>query len=334
LKDTAVVILNYNGAGFLEQFLPNVIKNSPEADVIVIDNASSDHSLGFLRDNFPQIQVICNKDNYGFAGGYNYGLAQISYENFVLLNSDVEVTHNWLVPILKRAAENPNLAAIQPKILDFNKRDHFEYAGAAGGFLDKFGYAFCKGRVFDTLERDLNQYQQPTDIFWATGACFFVKSKVFKDLGGFDERFFAHMEEIDLCWRIHNAAFSIQYEPNSVVFHVGGGTLNKANPFKTYLNFRNNLAMLYKNLPKHKLFPIIFARLILDGISSLKFLKDGNVKDFFAVAKAHFSFYGMLPYLTKKRNGSYGGYQKLSNFSIVWRYFAKKQKTYPEICSQ
>lgn len=334
MKDTAVVILNYNGAGFLEQFLPNVITNSPEAEVIVIDNASTDHSLGFLRDNFPQIQVICNKENYGFAGGYNHGLAQISYENFVLLNSDVEVTPNWLVPILKRAAENPKLAAIQPKILDFNKRDYFEYAGAAGGFLDKFGYAFCKGRVFDTLERDLSQYQQPTDIFWATGACFFVKSKVFKDLAGFDERFFAHMEEIDLCWRIHNAGFAIQYEPNSVVFHVGGGTLNKANPFKTYLNFRNNLAMLYKNLPRHKLFPIIFARLILDGISSLKFLADGNVKDFFAVAKAHFSFYGMLPYLAKKRGGSYVGYQKLSNFSIVWRYFAIKQKTYTEICSK
>jgi GT2 family glycosyltransferase len=334
LKDTAVVILNYNGTGFLEQFLPNVIENSPEADVIVIDNASIDNSLSFLSENFPQIQVIFNKENYGFAGGYNHGLAQISYENFVLLNSDVEVTPNWLVPILKRAAENPNLAAIQPKILDFNKRDHFEYAGAAGGFLDKFGYAFCKGRVFDTLEKDLGQYQQSTDIFWATGACFFVKAKVFKDLGGFDERFFAHMEEIDLCWRIHNAGFNIQYEPNSAVYHVGGGTLNKTNPFKTYLNFRNNLAMLYKNLPRHKLFPIIFARLILDGISSLKFLKDGNVKDFIAVAKAHFGFYVMIPYLTKKRKGSYVGYQKLSDFSVVWKYFLKKQKTYTEICSK
>jgi GT2 family glycosyltransferase len=334
LKDTAVVILNYNGTGFLEQFLPNVIENSPEADVIVIDNASIDNSLSFLSENFPQIQVIFNKENHGFAGGYNHGLAQISYENFVLLNSDVEVTPNWLVPILKRAAENPNLAAIQPKILDFNKRDHFEYAGAAGGFLDKFGYAFCKGRVFDTLEKDLGQYEQSTDIFWATGACFFVKAKVFKDLGGFDERFFAHMEEIDLCWRIHNAGFNIQYEPNSAVYHVGGGTLNKTNPFKTYLNFRNNLAMLYKNLPRHKLFPIIFARLILDGISSLKFLKDGNVKDFIAVAKAHFGFYVMIPYLTKKRKGSYVGYQKLSDFSVVWKYFLKKQKTYTEICSK
>lgn len=334
MKDTAVVILNYNGVGFLKQFLPNVIENSPEADVVVIDNCSTDDSLAFLKENFPEIQVICNNKNHGFAGGYNHGLAQISYENFVLLNSDVEVTPNWLVSILKRAAENPNLAAVQPKILDFNKRDHFEYAGAAGGFLDKFGYAFCKGRVFDTLEKDLGQYQNPTDIFWATGACFFVKAKVFKDLGGFDEHFFAHMEEIDLCWRIHNAGFEIQYEPNSTVFHVGGGTLNKSNPFKTYLNFRNNLAMLYKNLPRHKLFSIIFIRLILDGISSLKFLKDGNVQDFFAVAKAHFSFYSMIPYLSKKRNGSYGAFEKLNDFSVVWRYFAKKQKTYSEICSK
>lgn len=334
MKDTAVVILNYNGVGFLKQYLPNVIENSPEADVIVIDNGSTDNSLAFLKDSFLQTQVICNEENYGFAGGYNHGLAHISYENFVLLNSDVEVTTNWLIPILKRAAENPNLAAIQPKILDFYKRDHFEYAGAAGGFLDKFGYAFCRGRVFETLEKDLGQYQTPTDIFWATGACFFVKSKVFKDLGGFDERFFAHMEEIDLCWRMHNAGFTIQYEPNSTVFHVGGGTLNKSNPFKTYLNFRNNLAMLYKNLPRHKLFPVIFSRLILDGISSLKFLKDGNVKDFIAVAKAHFSFYAMIPYLTKKRSGSYIGCQKLSDFSVVWRYFVKKQKTFTEICSK
>jgi GT2 family glycosyltransferase len=334
LKDTAVVILNYNGLGFLKQFLPNVIENSPEADVIIIDNCSTDHSLSFLKENFPQTQVICNEKNYGFAGGYNHGLAQIQHENLVLLNSDVEVTPNWLTPILKRAAENPSIAAIQPKLLDFNKREYFEYAGAAGGFLDKFGYAFCKGRIFDSLEKDLGQYQTPVDIFWATGASFFIKAKVFKDLGGFDERFFAHMEEIDLCWRIHNAGFTIQYEPSSVVYHVGGGTLNKTNPFKTYLNFRNNLAMLYKNLPSNKLFPVIFTRLILDGISSLKFLKDGNVKDFFAVAKAHFGFYAMIPYLTKKRGGSYQAYRKLSNFSVVWRYFVKKQKTYTEICSK
>jgi GT2 family glycosyltransferase len=311
-----------------------VIENSPEADVIVIDNCSTDNSLVFLKQNFPQIQVICNKENHGFAGGYNHGLAQIACENLVLLNSDVEVTPNWLVPILKRAAENTNLAAIQPKILDFNKRDYFEYAGAAGGFLDKFGYAFCRGRVFDTLEKDLGQYQQSSEIFWATGACFFVKAKVFKDLGGFDERFFAHMEEIDLCWRIHNAGFNIQYEPNSAVYHVGGGTLNKTNPFKTYLNFRNNLAMLFKNLPAIYLLPTLFIRMILDGISALKFLKDGNPKDFLAVVKAHFGFYYLIPYLLDKREGSYIGFEKLTKASIVWKYFVKKQKTYTEICSK
>lgn len=334
MKNTAVVILNYNGFGFLNQFLRNVVNQSPEADVVVVDNCSSDQSIIFIEQNFPEVLVIRNSENLGFAGGYNQGLRGLDYENFVLLNSDVEVTSGWLVPLLEKITANPNLAALQPKILDFNNKDQFEYAGAAGGFLDKFGYAFCRGRIFDTLEKDNGQYDDAKDIFWATGACFFVKSKVFKDLGGFDERFFAHMEEIDLCWRIHNAGYQIQYEPSSVVYHVGGGTLHKSNPFKTYLNFRNNLAMLYKNLPSESLVPVIFTRLILDGISSLKFLKDGNLKAIWAIIKAHFAFYAMIPYLSKKRKGPFLGAGNLSNFSIVWRYFVKKEKKYTEICSE
>jgi GT2 family glycosyltransferase len=334
LKNTAVVILNYNGIGFLQQFLKNVIENTPEADVIVIDNFSTDQSLNWLEENFPSTLVVKNAKNHGFAGGYNHGLSGLEYENFVLLNSDVEVTPNWLVPILQRANQNSNLAAIQPKLLDFNERQKFEYAGAAGGFLDKYGYAFCRGRVFDSIENDEGQYQPPLDIFWASGACFFVKAKVFNELGGFDERFFAHMEEIDLCWRIHNAGYQIQYEPNSVVYHVGGGTLHKSNPFKTYLNYRNNLAMLFKNLPARLLFPVIFTRLVLDGLSSVKFLKEGNLRDILAILKAHLAFYAMIPYLWKKRKGPFLGVDKLHDFSVVWRYFAKKQKTYTELCSK
>lgn len=334
MKNTAVVILNYNGIGFLKQFLRNVIVNSPEADVVIVDNCSTDGSITYLNDFFSEVQIVHNVRNLGFAGGYNQGLKELEHENFVLLNSDVEVSEGWLVNILKRSSDHANVVAIQPKILDYNHREYFEYAGAAGGFLDIFGYAFCRGRLFDTLEKDKGQYQDPTNIFWASGACFFVKSKIFKDLGGFDERFFAHMEEIDLCWRIHNAGFEIQYEPNSTVYHVGGGTLNKTNSFKTYLNFRNNLAMLFKNLPAKYLFPILCIRMILDGISALVLLKDGKIKDFFAVANAHFGFYAMLPYLIKMRRGSFLGFKKLIRVSIVYRYFIKKQKTYSEICSK
>jgi GT2 family glycosyltransferase len=334
LKRTAVVILNFNGISFLKQFLGNIVKNSPEADIFVIDNLSNDNSVEYILEQFPLISVIQNSKNLGFAGGYNEGLKQVLHENLVLLNSDVALSPNWLKYLLERSDKSDNIAAIQPKILDFNRKGYFEYAGAAGGFLDVLGYAFCRGRIFDSLEEDHGQYQTPTEIFWASGACFFVKNKIFKELGGFDDKFFAHMEEIDLCWRIQNQGYQIMYEPNSVVYHVGGGTLNKSNSFKTFLNFRNNLAMLLKNLPALFVIPIVLFRLMLDGITAFKFLKDGSPKDFWAVARAHFGFYGMIPYLVKQRKGSWVGFNKLSKMSVVWKYFALKNKTYTEICSK
>lgn len=328
---TAVVILNYNGKAFLEQFLPSVCSNCPSGSVFIIDNHSTDNSINFLECNYPKIEIIRLPANYGFAGGYNQGLAQIEAENFALINSDVELTTNWLSPLEQILDSNPNVAAVQPKILDFNNKSKFEYAGAAGGFLDVLGYPFCRGRIFDEVETDLKQYEQSSPIFWATGACFFVRSKVFTDLRGFDARFFAHMEEIDLCWRIQNKGFEILYTPESKVYHVGGGTLHKSNPFKTYLNFRNNLAMLFKNLPFVWLVPILFARMILDGISSLKFLKAGEYANIWAIVKAHFGFYKMIPYLIKKRNGSFLGFKKLHKTSIVWDYFVKGKKTFNQL---
>ena len=334
MKNTAVVILNFNGMHFLRQFLGSVLENSPEADVVLIDNNSSDDSVSFVKNSYSEVQIIQLNENFGFAGGYNEGLKDLQYEYFVLLNSDVEVTKGWLQPLIDRISTSPNIAAVQPKLLDFNRKEYFEYAGGAGGMLDVLGYPFCRGRVFDSLEKDNGQFETAEEIFWASGACFFVKAHVFNELGGFDARFFAHMEEIDLCWRIQNAGYSIVYEPKSEVYHVGGGTLHKSNPFKTFLNFRNNLAMLFKNLPSQKLFPIIFARLILDGVSSLKLWKDNSFQDFWAVARAHMAFYGMIPYLWKKRNGNYVGFNKLVNKSIVWQYFVKNKKTYSEICSK
>jgi GT2 family glycosyltransferase len=328
---TAVVILNYNGKAFLEQFLPSVCLNCPSGSVFIIDNHSTDNSINFLECNYPQIEIIRLPANFGFAGGYNQGLAQIEAENFALINSDVELTTNWLSPLEQILDSNPNVAAVQPKILDFNNKSKFEYAGAAGGFLDVLGYPFCRGRIFDEVETDQKQYEQTNPIFWATGACFFVRSKVFNDLRGFDARFFAHMEEIDLCWRIQNKGFEILYTPESTVYHVGGGTLHKSNPFKTYLNFRNNLAMLFKNLPFVWLVPILFARMILDGISSLKFLKAGEYANIWAIIKAHFGFYKMIPYLIQKRNGSFLGFKKLHKMSIVWDYFVKGKKTFNQL---
>lgn len=328
---TAVVILNYNGKAFLEQFLPSVCSNCPSGSVFIIDNHSTDNSINFLECNYPQIEIIRLPANFGFAGGYNQGLAQIEAENFALINSDVELTTNWLSPLEHILDSNPNVAAVQPKILDFNNKSKFEYAGAAGGFLDVLGYPFCRGRIFDEVETDLKQYDQTSPIFWATGACFFVRSKVFTDLRGFDARFFAHMEEIDFCWRIQNKGFEILYTPESTVYHVGGGTLHKSNPFKTYLNFRNNLAMLFKNLPFVWLVPILFVRMILDGISSLKFLKAGEYANIWAIVKAHFGFYKMIPYLIQKRNGSFLGFKKLHKTSIVWDYFVKGKKTFNQL---
>lgn len=327
---TAVVILNWNGAKLLQQFLPSVIEFSGDATIYVADNASTDTSIAVLKNEFPTVKIIENTGNYGFAKGYNEALKCVEEPYYALVNSDIEVTENWLQPIETIFDNEPNTAIIQPKLLDYKKKTHFEYAGAAGGFIDKYGFPFCKGRIFDTLEEDLGQFETETEIFWATGACFFIRKEVFRSLQGFDGDFFAHQEEIDLCWRANNLGYIVKYCPTSIVYHVGGATLNEANPMKTFLNFRNSLAMLTKNLPKEKLLPIIFTRLCLDGLAGVQFLFKGKVTHTFAILKAHFYFYHLIGRNLKKRNNS----QKTDYFytkSIVWNYFVQKKNTFNRI---
>lgn len=323
MTKVAVVILNYNGKKFLEEFLPSVINHTDGYEIIIADNASTDDSVAFLKASYPSVRTIQLSNNQGFAGGYNAALKSIEAEYYVLLNSDVEVSTNWIRPIIDLMESDISIAACQPKIRSYHQKTHFEYAGAAGGYIDWLGYPFCRGRVFDSYEEDKAQYDDTQEIFWATGACMFVRAKVFHELGGFDANFFAHMEEIDLCWRMKNAGYRIMYHAASVVYHVGGGTLHKSNPRKTFLNYRNGLAMLYKNLPSNKLFSTILLRLILDGVSGIKLLLDGSFADFLAVIKAHFAFYAMIPKLERKAPKQVNHiYQK----SIVWEYFVKKQK--------
>jgi GT2 family glycosyltransferase len=298
----AVVILNWNGVQLLEQFLPSVVEHSPEATIYIADNASTDDSISFVLANFPSVKIVKNDTNLGFAGGYNDALENIDAEIYALVNSDIEVTENWLQPILKTFENETETAIIQPKILDFKRKEYFEYAGAAGGFIDEFGYPYCRGRIFNTLEKDNGQYNDNCEIFWASGACFFIRSSVYKELKGFDADFFAHQEEIDLCWRVINKGYKIKYNYESVVYHVGGATLQKGNPKKTYLNFRNSLLMLTKNLPKDKLYWILFCRMILDGIAGLQFLLQGKFNHFLAILNAHGSFYRLFSSNFKKRD--------------------------------
>jgi GT2 family glycosyltransferase len=320
----AVVILNWNGAKLLQQFLPSILRYSPEATIFVADNASIDDSIAVLKTHFPSVQIIQNQDNYGFAKGYNEAMKNLNFDIYALVNSDIEVTENWLQPILDKFKNEPKTAIIQPKILDFKDKAFFEYAGAAGGYIDQYGYPFCRGRIFDTIEKDHQQYEDETEIFWASGACFFIRSEVYYTLQGFDDDFFAHQEEIDLCWRAINRGYHIQYTPKSVVYHVGGATLQQGNPKKTYLNFRNSLLMLVKNLPKSRLLPILFLRLCLDGLAGIQFLFKGKPNHTFAILKAHFSFYYLLPRFYKKREAN----QIKSYFktkSVVYFYYIKKQ---------
>ncbi len=288
---TAVVILNWNTRHFLEKFLPNVLKYSSEfAELIIVDNASTDDSVLYLKKSFPSVRIIQNSINDGFTGGYNTALAQIESEYFVLLNSDVEVTENWLTPLIELMDNNPEIGACQPKILSYQAPDYFEYAGSAGGYIDKYGYPFCRGRIFQSLEKDNHQYDDTRPVFWATGACMLVRSFVFKKLGGFDPVFFAHMEEIDLCWRMNLAGYSVYSCSQSKVYHVGGGTLPKRNPRKTFLNFRNNLLMLYKNSDISEIQSILAIRFFLDLLASIKFLFSGSLADFKAVWLARRDF--------------------------------------------
>ncbi len=333
----AVVILNWNGKSFLEKFLPSVIKYSTSAQIIVADNQSSDDSVSFLKQHFPEVRIIINPSNDGFSTGYNLALKQVEAEYYVLLNSDVEVTEKWIEPIIDLMDSNKQIAACQPKILDYNHKTTFEYAGAAGGFMDKYGYPFCRGRIFNSLEEDKGQYNNSTEVFWATGACMFVRAEAFWKVGGFDDDYFAHMEEIDVCWRMKNIGYQIYVEPKSHVYHVGGGTLNKLSPRKTFLNFRNNLITLTKNASPRFLFFKIIYRMILDGVAAFKFLAEGHGSHFIAVIKAHFSFYAHLPSTLKKRDemrlmdefkdATTGVYTE----NIVFAHFVKGVKNYSDL---
>ncbi len=329
--EIAIVILNWNGRSLLEEFLPSVIIHSKEATIYVADNASTDDSVAFVTSTFPQIQIIQNKENGGYAKGYNDALANINADIYCLLNSDVEVTKNWLEPIREIFESSKKIAAIQPKILDYKKKTHFEYAGAAGGFIDKFGYPYCRGRIFDTLEEDKGQYDDTTTIFWASGACLFIRKSVFEDVGKLDEDFFAHQEEIDLCWRIQNRGHQIKYVGASTIYHLGGATLDTMNPKKTYLNFRNGLFLLIKNVPKKSLLYLIFIRLILDGLAGVKFLIEGKFSHFLAILKAHYGFYANFNTFIKKRKKLSIQGKYYSIFSVVWQYFILKHKHFNQL---
>ncbi|WP_293890244.1 glycosyltransferase family 2 protein [Flavobacterium sp.] len=321
-KKIAVVILNWNGAELLEQFLPSVVAYSDEAKIYVADNDSTDNSIAVVKEKFPSITIIQNDGNYGFAKGYNLALQQVEEEYYALVNSDVEVTENWLTPIISIFDAQAAIGIIQPKILDYKNKVYFEYAGAAGGFIDQYGYPYCRGRIFETIEKDQGQYDDESDIFWASGACFFIRKEVYRKLGGFDKDFFAHQEEIDLCWRVFNLGFKAKYTSESVVYHVGGATLHESNPKKTFLNFRNSLLMLTKNLPENKLVPILFVRILLDGIAGIQFIFKGKFIHCWAIIKAHFAFYTLINKTLKKRKES-----QLNTYyhsqSIVYRYFIK-----------
>ena len=327
MNTIAVVILNWNGRQLLEQFLPSVIKHSPEAVIYVADNASTDDSIAFVEAKFPEVKIIRLSNNYGYAGGYNKALEEVEEDYYALVNSDVEVTENWLQPILELFYTDPETAIIQPKILDYKSKNLFEYAGAAGGFIDKFGYPFCRGRIFNTVEEDKGQYNDISEIFWASGACFFIRKNVYRELRGFDEDFFAHQEEIDLCWRAFNKNYKVRFCGQSVIYHVGGATLNNTSPRKTYLNFRNSLLMMVKNLPASKLLPILFLRLCLDGLAGVQFLTQGKLPHIFAIIKAHFHFYGsFLRFIKKRESKHYSNYYK--SRSIVLRYYLLNGKEF------
>jgi GT2 family glycosyltransferase len=302
VKQVAVVILNWNGEKFLRQFLPDVERHSNHiADVVVIDNHSTDGSIAYLTESHPLVRIISLERNYGFAGGYNKGLQFVENEYFVLLNSDVEVTPGWIEPVLHYMQSQKGMVACQPKILDFHRKEWFEYAGAAGGYLDKDGFAFCAGRMFYAFEKDLGQYDRNEEVFWASGASLFIRRDAYFEVHGLDEDFFAHMEEIDLCWRLKNRGYRIGACRQSIVYHYGGGTLDRMNPFKTYLNFRNNLYLLLKNHRGSSLFLRILRRMVLDGVAGVRFITEGNFGYFLAVLKAHFSAYAHLPLMLRKR---------------------------------
>ena len=333
-KDIAVVILNWNGQQWLEKFLPTVIEKSSMANIYIADNASTDDSISLIENNFPSVKIIQNQLNEGYAKGYNDALKDLKEKYFVLLNSDIEVTNNWIKPIINLMEENPNISACQPKILDYNNKDSFEYAGASGGFIDNLGYPFTRGRIFDSIESDNNQYDDVKEIFWASGACLFVRAEHFNEVNGFDNDFFAHQEEIDLCWRLKIKGYQIMVHPRSVVYHVGGGTLDDSSPFKTYLNFRNNLFMLTKNLNFFSLLITLYFRLPLDGIAAVTLLKKkSGFLHLLAVLRAHLVFYISIPRLLFKRqiNTDKTNLVGKMGFSILVKYYLEGKTKFSEL---
>jgi GT2 family glycosyltransferase len=332
---TAVVILNWNGLGFLKMFLGTVLQHSlnEETAVFVADNGSTDGSKEWVAENFKEVSVISLDKNHGFAGGYNLALSQVDAKYYVLLNSDIEVTPGWLNPLVSFLDSNPDAASCQPKVLSYARKDYFEHAGAAGCFIDKYGYPFCRGRVITHVEKDNGQYDNRCDVFWSSGACMIVRSDAWKKCGGFDADFFAHMEEIDLCWRFHKAGYRVCYIPDSVIYHIGGGTLSYTSPFKTYLNFRNSLFLLYKNLPDNKFSSVLFFRMLLDGLAAVYFLMQGSFSSFKAVWKAHMDYYKVLGQLKEKRKAVKKlevntDSEPILNKSIVFEFYIKGNKTY------
>ncbi len=329
----AIVILNWNGKQLLEKFIPSIVKYSTQNNVhiYIADNASTDDSVAFIKRNYPAIRIIQNATNSGYAKGYNDALKHVDADIFALVNSDIEVTENWLTPVISVFNESPNTAIIQPKIRDYKNKELFEYAGAGGGFIDKYGYPFCRGRIFSSIEKDTQQYNDTISIFWASGACFFIRATIFRQLNGFDETYFAHQEEIDLCWRAKNLNFDIKYVGEATVFHVGGATLEAANPKKTFLNFRNSLFSLVKNAPGNRLGLLILSRLLLDGIAGIKFFLELKFSHTLAIIKAHFSFYYYLPKMLKKRSKT----PEIKTYyfikSIVWSYFVLKRSTFRQL---
>ena len=343
MNKISVVILNYNGKNWLQQFLPNVIANTtyPNTEIIVADNASTDDSIAFIKQTFPQIRVVINEKNSGYAGGYNEALKQIESDYYVLLNSDVEVTSDWIKQVINYMQQDELIAACQPKILSFHERNKFEYAGAAGGFIDKYGYPLCRGRIFDTCEEDTGQYNSSGEIFWASGACLFIKADLFHQVGGFDADFFAHMEEIDLCWRLKNLGYKICYCADSTVYHVGGGTLEKSNPKKTFLNFRNNRILLQKNKNEKELVSINSTRNKLDKLAALVAQLKGNNAEATAIQQGIAEFQSTIQKWNNKRKQNetlqkdftIGLPNKIGIFehSIIWNYYIKGIKKFSQL---
>lgn len=329
---TAIVILNWNGKKLLEQFLPSIVNYSEEqAEIYVADNASSDDSITFITKNFPTVKIVKNPVNGGYAKGYNDALQHINADIYCLINSDVEVTKNWLPPILDVFKNDKNTAIIQPKILSYKEKTKFEYAGAGGGFIDLYGYPYCRGRVFNHLEEDIHQFDDITDIFWASGACFFIRSEVYHQINGFDEDYFAHQEEIDLCWRTQNIGYQVKYVGTSTVYHVGGATLQETNPHKTYLNFRNSLLNIVKNVPKKWFLFVVFSRLVLDGVAGVKFIVELRPIHTLSILKAHLSFYKNFFKFLKKRKKLIKKKNYYLHTSIVWQYFVLCRRKFKEL---